>query len=297
MTNTPRQAPGPTPPKMDVEKEVVGLRGIAMNKGLSRTINDTKVAPLPKYKPGVGPLVNKLKMKALQPLANAQQGLRSITQAPQKLLSGKQPVTAQPFIGPKLDPNIPVSTPAPTKIPTPTAIPTPIPRLEQQLNQNNPYAYTKTNVKYGPPKQVPPDLRAAVLDAQKNTGVPAELLLALSNKETGMQNINQHEGGLGRGYFQFDLGQRPDITPEMAADPVWAANRAAQEIQQRMQQTNPFTNKTYTLWEAIAAHNVGPNGVYSNVISPYYKVPLKDVAKTYADDVFSYLADRDWLAQ
>lgn len=315
MTNTPRQAPAPTKPKMDVEKEVVGLRRIAMNKGLSRTISDTKVAPLPEYKPGVGPLVNKLKMKALQPLANAQQGLRAIAQMPQRILSGKPAPTASSFIGPKLNPSIPTKAPTPTAIPTPTPTPMPQPvttpapqaadysRILPEHFHNAPKStwYPTTEKKYGPPKAIPQDLFDATRQASERTGIPQEILLGLAWKESGMQNIAQYaEDGLtplGRGYFQFDMGQRPDITEEQALDPYWASNRVADEISARLNSNNIYTGKPNTLWEAIVAHNVGEGGVYSDAISPYYGIPLREVAKNYGASYFEFLKDRDWLAQ
>lgn len=301
MTNTPRQAPAPTPPKMDVEKEVVGLRGIAMNKGLSRTINDTKVAPLPEYKPGVGPLVNKLKMKALQPLANAQQGLRAIAQMPQRILSGKPAPTTSSFIGPKLNPSIPTKAPTPTAIPTPTPQPTPvqIKSITRNMWENAPSStwYPTEEKKYGPPAAVPADLFDATRQASQRTGIPQELLLALSYVETGMANVQERgHTQAGMGYYQNDANQRPDITREQAYDPYWAANRAADEISFRLNNVSPWFGRPMTLFEAVGAHNVGERGM-AQALPTVFGIPSNQRGDEYAGQLFEYLKDRDWLAQ
>lgn len=195
--------------------------------------------------------------------------------------------------------NQPSPTPTLTPAPTPTAMPTPqmvYPQIDNPWTQANRerLALPFKEQRYGSPAPIPPELLGAVQQASRIVGIPEEILFSLAYNESGFQNIPERSGGGGRGYFQFDLTQRPDITPEMALDPLWAAQRTAEELRNRMESVNPYTGQPFTLWEAVAAHNVGPSGVYSDVISPYYGIPLRDRAKEYADNIFNYASDRDW---
>jgi hypothetical protein len=41
-------------------------------------------------------------------------------------------------------------------------------------------------------------------------------------RETGARNIPEQGGGMGRGYFQIDLGAHPKVTEAQAYDPSFA---------------------------------------------------------------------------
>lgn len=123
--------------------------------------------------------------------------------------------------------------------------PTQKPAQTTQGTINPLYTNFLNNVLNGRTQQqanVPQDLRDASNTAATKYNMPASILLALANTETGMKNINEIGGGLGRGYFQIDLGQHPNITQDQAMDPNFAADYAANLLNNRVSRYNNVSN-------------------------------------------------------
>jgi RHS repeat-associated protein len=62
-----------------------------------------------------------------------------------------------------------------------------------------------------------------VAAAAAKHGISANILAAIGVRESGFLNIRQKDG-LGRGIFQIDLGQHPNVTDAQAMNPSFAAN-------------------------------------------------------------------------
>lgn len=267
-------------------------RALKQQNALKREIEEegflsAKKSYVPSFTPKIG--AKQTRLDALKrSILNAKSDVASFLNPQRVIHFSKEPST----LGATTQEVLPIQ--APTPMPTPQEHFYPEIDNEWAMQNREKLKLPFKQERYGSPKPLPEDLRSAVNEASRTYGVPKEALYSLAYNESGFNNIPEHEGGGGRGYFQYDLTQRPDVTEQMAMDPNWAAMRTAQELRTRMETTNPYTGQPYTLWEAIAAHNVGPNGVYSDVISPYYGVPLKDRAKEYADNIFNYISDRDW---
>jgi LysM repeat protein len=128
---------------------------------------------------------------------------------------------------------------------TPTATPTPTPVKPVNLEDPNtmlaqvkgttpaqlpeislPKTGTSDLSKIGVPDQYIPIIEKAATDS----GVPAKILAAIAKHESASTfdpKIKQYGFGLGRGMFQIDLGQHPNVTEEQAFDPQFSANYAA----------------------------------------------------------------------
>lgn len=72
--------------------------------------------------------------------------------------------------------------------------------------------------------------KGVVSGAANAHGIDANLLAALGVRESGFRNSVQ-PGGAGRGIFQIDLGQHPDVSFSQAMDPSFSANYAAGMLQ------------------------------------------------------------------
>lgn len=141
-----------------------------------------------------------------------------------------------------------------------TSTATPIPSPTQSPIYQGPMGNFMKNVgKIAGPKQnleMPSDLRDAITKVSQQKGIPKELLAAISHQETGFQNIAEHGGGKGRGYFQIDLGQHPGVTEAQAKDPYFAANFAADLLLNRL---NKYSKTDTPVMNAIRAYNGGLN--------------------------------------
>lgn len=107
-----------------------------------------------------------------------------------------------------------------------------------------------------PQQSVPPptDLQKGIMAASKKYKIPPELLYSIAHQETGFQNIAEHGGGNGRGYFQIDLGYHPDVTEQQAMDPMFASDYAGGMIDQRL---NRYSKTPTPVSNAIRAYNGG----------------------------------------
>jgi soluble lytic murein transglycosylase-like protein len=89
------------------------------------------------------------------------------------------------------------------------------------------------------------------------------MLAAIGVRETGFLNIAQGDGQ-GRGIFQIDLGQHPNVTEAQAFNPTFAANFAARLLDTNMDRLAAkypsFTN-TQLLQATAASYNAGPGRI------------------------------------
>lgn len=120
-------------------------------------------------------------------------------------------------------------------------------------------------------QELPSDLRDAIAGVSGKSGIPSALLAAISQQETGLRNIPQHFGGLGRGYFQIDLGQHPDVTEQQAMDPNFAAEFAANLLLNRMK---TYSGTSTPVTNAIRAYN---GGIKNPKTKTYYDKVLKNL--------------------
>lgn len=144
------------------------------------------------------------------------------------------------------------------------------------LDQFNPVktAYAKEDVT----PNTPPSVAPVIIDAAKKNGVPPKILAAIAEHEskgTFDPNLNQdplpNSPALGKGMFQIDLGQHPDITEEQAKNIKFAADYAAKLLKDAY---NQFGN-----WDdAIKAYNAG--NPYSNAPG-YNGLPISQIANQY----------------
>lgn len=102
--------------------------------------------------------------------------------------------------------------------------------------------------------------------ADANNVDPA-LLAAITVRETGARNIPENGGGLGRGYFQIDLGAHPNVSEAQAYDPTFAANYAAKLLDSNMDKlsaAHPNFNPTQLLQATAASYNFGTGNISGN---------------------------------
>jgi len=100
-----------------------------------------------------------------------------------------------------------------------------------------------------------------IVSAANAHNIDPALLAAIGVRETGFRDINQIGGGDGRGVFQIDIGKHPDVSEAQANDLNFAANYAANLLQQNMQTlANNFPNFTPAQLEqaTAASYNSGP---------------------------------------
>lgn len=140
---------------------------------------------------------------------------------------------------------------------TPTATSTPKPTYNPDIESfiNN-IRVGRTQTQF---TNIPQDLKDAVTSVSASKNINPSLLYALANKESNMQNIAQTGGGLGRGYFQIDLGQQPGVTEQQAYDPNYSAGFAADKI---LNDLNYFKTKgsDNPVTRGTRAYNAGRTG-------------------------------------
>ncbi|WP_133125641.1 hypothetical protein [Xanthomonas prunicola] len=106
-----------------------------------------------------------------------------------------------------------------------------------------------------------------VASAANAHNIDPAMLAAIGIRETNFRDINQNGGGLGRGVFQIDLGAHPDVTEAQANDLSFAANYAANILQQN-QATLAAQYPNFTaeqLQQATAAsYNFGTGNISGN---------------------------------
>ena len=167
-------------------------------------------------------------------------------------------------------PQIVSSTPTAPTVATvsPTKQTTIDPALQNFMNNISKESGEKTNL------EMPNDLRDAINKVSETKGVPKEVLAAIAHKETGFQNIAEHGGGLGRGYFQIDLGQHPNVTEQQALDPNFATNYAADLIKAKLKR---FSKTDTPVYNTIRSYNGG----LSNPKTAQYANDVLNKLKTY----------------
>lgn len=138
----------------------------------------------------------------------------------------------------------------------------------------------RTPVVQGTPSWVVPILQKV----STKYNVPTSLLSAVAKHESGSTfdpTIRQPDG-LGRGIFQLDIGQHPDVTEDEAFDPHFAADYAAKLLREGFDRTGS--------WEgALRYYNGGP--AYNSNRPGYQGRPVNELTQNYARKVQAYTRD------
>jgi hypothetical protein len=105
-----------------------------------------------------------------------------------------------------------------------------------------------------------------IVAAALNAHIDPALLAAIALRETDFRNIDQ-ANGLGRGWFQIDLGAHPSVTWAQAHDLTFAANYAANILATNMATlARDFPNFTHDqlLQATTASYNFGTGNISGN---------------------------------
>jgi RHS repeat-associated protein len=108
-----------------------------------------------------------------------------------------------------------------------------------------------------------PTIRSAASD----NGIDPALLAAVGVRETGFRNIAQIGGGNGRGVFQIDVGENPDVTLAQAYNIPFAANFAANMLatnKATLAAAHPNLDSTQLLQATAASYNFGTPNISGN---------------------------------
>lgn len=111
-----------------------------------------------------------------------------------------------------------------------------------------------------------PDAQAAIGAASVLTGVDPHMLGAIGIRETGFRNIRQANGH-GRGVFQIDLGQHPNVTDAQAMNMFFSAYYAADLLrtnQSTLAAKFPHFSSLQLSRATAAAYNFGTGNIRGN---------------------------------
>ena len=106
-----------------------------------------------------------------------------------------------------------------------------------------------------------------IADAAARRGIDPAILAGIGVRESGYRNIVERGGGNGRGVFQIDIGENPDVSGTQAMDVAWAADWAAARIAANLRNIRsrfPRFTKAQALQAAIAAYNLGTREISGN---------------------------------
>jgi hypothetical protein len=105
--------------------------------------------------------------------------------------------------------------------------------------------------------------------AAAQAGFDWQVLAAIGIHETGFQSKDEIGGGLGRGVFQIDLGQNPNVTEEQANDLEWAAAFVAKNLAHNAATlvNNYGLGGSLLIGATAASHNAGLGGVMNRIQS------------------------------
>ena len=106
-----------------------------------------------------------------------------------------------------------------------------------------------------------------ITSAANKAGIDPALLGAVGLRESNFRNIDQTGGGLGRGYFQIDLGAHPNVTAAQANDITFAANYAASLLAANMASLSasfPNFTSAQLLQATAASYNFGTGNISGN---------------------------------
>jgi RHS repeat-associated protein len=104
-------------------------------------------------------------------------------------------------------------------------------------------------------------------NAADSHNIDPAMLAAIAVRETGVRNIPQRGGGMGRGIFQIDLGAHPNVTEAQAYNPTFAANYAANLLDSNMNTlaaAHPNLNPAQLLQATAASYNFGTKNISGN---------------------------------
>lgn len=102
--------------------------------------------------------------------------------------------------------------------------------------------------------------------AANSHGVDPALLAGIALRETNFQDISQ-PNGLGRGVFQIDLGQHPDVSEGQANDLSFSANYAANILAQdhsTLAAQHPNFTAAQLTQATAASYNFGTSNISGN---------------------------------
>jgi hypothetical protein len=109
---------------------------------------------------------------------------------------------------------------------------------------------------------------AAKADLQKAAGDDWDIIAAIGMRETYFNNMKEYgwngpnpEDHLGRGVFQIDIGQNPQVTEEQAMNVEFAASWSINKLKgDRSGYDKPWNfNRDLSLAEGIHDYNASPN--------------------------------------
>jgi len=124
-------------------------------------------------------------------------------------------------------------------------------------------------------------------------GIDWRVLAAIGIRETGFRNIGERGGGQGRGVFQIDAGEHPDVSDAQAFDPVWAADWAAGLISDELRRFAALVDGTSLnpYAPALAAYNSGPKNVAGAIASenPLEALNGLTTGKNYVSNVLNLM--------
>jgi RHS repeat-associated protein len=107
----------------------------------------------------------------------------------------------------------------------------------------------------------------SLIKATADTNIPWAMLAAIGIRESGFNNIKQPNGD-GRGIFQIDIGQHPDVAENQAMDPTFAASYAAKLLQTNygilVSRFFPNMDQAAMLQATAASYNFGTGNITGN---------------------------------
>jgi RHS repeat-associated protein len=110
--------------------------------------------------------------------------------------------------------------------------------------------------------------QSALQAAVQGTSIDWRMLAAIGVRESGFRNITEYDGaGVGVGIFQVTVSSTSGVTAAQASDLIWAANHAAQELNNDMTYLAAnFANFTAAqlLQATAAAYNFGTGNISGN---------------------------------
>ena len=158
-------------------------------------------------------------------------------------------------------------SPTPPPPPPPPGCPPPMP--SSNWAQNNPTVQSALTTAKADMSGVNRaiDNWDVIANAANAHNIDPAMLAGIGIRETDFRDINQSGGGLGRGVFQIDIGEHPDVTEAEANDINFAANYAANILQQNMavlaEKFPKFTHEQL-LQATAASYNFGTGNISGN---------------------------------
>lgn len=106
-----------------------------------------------------------------------------------------------------------------------------------------------------------------VANAANAHGIDPAMLAAIGIRETNFVTMNETGGGNGRGVFQIDIGENPNVTEAQANDLGFAADFAANMLAQNratLAAAHPNFNSAQLDQATAASYNFGTSNISGN---------------------------------